>query len=469
MHDLSMITGLAERRSLAVGVSGGVALMLGSMVGLQPRAATGMVVALLVAMVAIAAPTASLVSLLFLTAIVPYGIQNRFGMGGSGLNSPGLLLSDVLLLLGLGMAVLALQRMRLSRRELVVAASVAAFLGLAVLQLLHGLRLGRGVGQAGGEFRSLLGFAGFLIALPILNQPGLRKRLLVSLLGLAVALGLWGIVQWVGHLGFEGDVGVRPGVRLTTTGTGQLQGGLFGFPVAIVACYAVLLGGAVRSRAAKASLAAAMFLNAVSLLLTFERTFWVATVAGLLVVTLKAGSLQRLKSVLLLPLLFIVLYAALSVVAPVELTTARQRLSSLKYGTVDRYRVEESDHVRTAIVRHPIVGSGLAATIFWGRPWAQVPAKSYAYSHNGYLWLAWKIGVPAAALLVILLGVAVLLRGPPGEGALEKSIRGGAQASLAALLVASVTFPSFRELSITPVMGLLLALAVVPLTARTEA
>ena len=37
-----------------------------------------------------------------------------------------------------------------------------------------------------------------------------------------------------------GDVGVRAGVALTSNGTGQLQGGEFAFPAAIVLCFAAL-------------------------------------------------------------------------------------------------------------------------------------------------------------------------------------------------------------------------------------
>lgn len=465
-----MVAAVAERKSLALAVAGGAGLALGGTAGLQPKMAIGLVAAALVATLAVRAPTASLVSLIFLTAIVPYAIENRFGVGG-GVNSPGLLLSDVLLFLGLGVAALTLHEQRLSRPELVAAVLVSLFLGVAILQLFHTLWLGRGTSQSGAELRELLGFGTCLIALPILHHQQARKRFLVSLVALALVLGLWGILQWVGHFSFGGDVGVRQGVRLTSTGKGQLQGGLFGFPVAVVACYAILLGGSVRSTLARVALGTAIFLNAVSLLLTFERTFWIATIAGLLAVTLKANSLQRLKGLLLLPLLLVVFLATISVVAPVELTTARERLLSLRQygGTVDRYRIEESGHVDAAIRQHPIVGSGLAATIFWGRAWAGVPPKSYAYSHDGYRWLAWKIGIPGAALLVILLGAAVLLRGPPGEDALAKSIRGGAQASLLTLLLASVTFPSFSALSITSVMGVLLALSVAALPAQREA
>jgi O-Antigen ligase len=465
LHYLIVVTALAERTWVAVGATAAIGLSIGAMAGVQPRLAMGLVAGSMLAMVVVRTPTASLVCLIFLTAIVPYGLQNQFGIGGSGVDSPGILLSDVFLLLGLGVAALALQQERLTRRELVAAALITLFIVVTALQFLQALRLGRSVGEAGAELRTLLGFGTYLIALPILHHPLARKRLFVCLLVLAVAVGGWGLVQWFGQFSFGGDVGVREGVRHTTAGTGQLQGSLFAFPVALVGCYAVLLGGAVRSTIGRLTLAVAVALNAISLLLTYERTFWIATLLGLLIVTLRARGPQRLKGLVILPLFLVAFYFTMALAAPAEMQAARERLLSLKYETVDRYRVEESEHVTEEIRHHPIVGSGLAATIFWGRPWAQVPPSAYTYSHNGYLWLAWKVGIPGAAILVLLLIAAILARGPPGEGALDQSIRGAAQLSLLTLLFINLNFPSFSALSITPVMGLLVALSIAAPTA----
>jgi hypothetical protein len=51
-----------------------------------------------------------------------------------------------------------------------------------------------------------------------------------------------------------------------------------------------------------------------------------------------------------------------------------------------RYRVVESGFVYDRIRAHPLTGSGLGASIFWGQPWAQVPPKTRHYSHDGYFW-----------------------------------------------------------------------------------
>ena len=107
------------------------------------------------------------------------------------------------------------------------------------------------------------------------------------------------------------------------------------------------------------------------------------------------------------------------------------------------------------------MGSGLGATILWGRAYEGVRPSAESFAHNGYLWLAWKLGVPAAALLLLLLAGAVLWRRPRGPTTLE-AIRGGAQAALLLLLLASATFPAFEVLGITAVMGLLVALCFAP-------
>jgi O-antigen ligase len=173
---------------------------------------------------------------------------------------------------------------------------------------------------------------------------------------------------------------------------------------------------------------------------------------------------RRVKALVGTPIVAVLAVAVLGAVAPGTLTTARERVLSLgQYSSDDsvRYRVVESGFVLAQVRAHPVVGSGLAAEIFWGQPWAQVPPRTYAFTHNGYLWLAWKLGIPAAVLLVLVIGCAVLLRAPPGDDALSSGVRRGAQGALLGLLLATITFPSFNVLSITPAMGILIALAIV--------
>ena len=94
-----------------------------------------------------------------------------------------------------------------------------------------------------------MGFTAGLIAIPILADPDGRARLFKGLIWAGLAIGLWGIVQWTVDIPFTAseDAGVRAGVRFTTTGRGQIQGGLFAFPVAVAMSAAALLSQEIRS------------------------------------------------------------------------------------------------------------------------------------------------------------------------------------------------------------------------------
>lgn len=405
-----------------------------------------------------------LVSLLVaVTAIVPYGLQNQYGIG-AGAGSPGLILSDVLLVAAVLMTAPWLLGTRHPPRARAVFVLVLFFLALCGTQFVRGFFSGRSPSDVGAEFRTMLGFAALLPAYRVLASD--RRHALIQ--GLAVAgilLGTWGLAQWTLNIEFAGarDVGVREGVRFTTAGRGQLQGGLFAFPVAILLALAALVSGRLQTTRAMVVALVIVLLNALSLLLTFERTFWVATLLGGALIVMKAGRAQRARAGLWGVAVLMVFFAVLATLLPGELTAARERLLSLSQYGNDRsihYRLAESRHVTDEIRQSPLIGSGFGASIFWGRPWERVPPSSFTYSHNGYLWLAWKIGIPAALLL--LAAIALCLRGGRARGPdpLFSAVRDGAQASLVALLLISVTFPSFSQLMITPTIGLLLAICV---------
>ncbi len=450
--------------SLGVTVAALAAIVLGLLVGQRPIVAIALAGVALIFALPFAAPAAHLALLVFVTAVVPFSVQN--GVAGGG-GTASVLPSDLLLISGLLRAALVVPRQQLDRRRMAMAFLIVVFLLLASLQFVHGLSAGAELSTVGFEYRVLLGFGTFLVAVPVLADERARRRLLGSLLFIGLAVGLWGILQYVVSLSFvtSSDAGVRAGVRFTSTGRGQVQGGLFAFPLVTVIAFAVLVSGKVRGASIRAALLAAVGLNVVAMLLTYERTFWVTTTLGLAFVALKAGRLQRAKAVFVGFGAIVFTLATLATVAPREFTAARERLLSLGQYASDssvRQRIVESRHVLDQIAAHPIVGSGLGASIWWGRPWESVPPRSNTYAHNGYLWLAWKLGLPAAILLSALLVTAVMRRGPPSGGPLFHAVRNGAQAGLLVLLLAMVTFPSVNSLAITPTIGLLLAICAAP-------
>jgi O-antigen/teichoic acid export membrane protein len=450
------------RRSAIPALAVAGAALVGAMAAIEPKMAVALVAGGLLVALPFAAPVAHLVLLVLVTAIVPFDLQNAVAFGG-GAGSPGLLPSDVLLLGGLARAGLVLLDTPLTRRSRWILAGLVAFLALASLQAVHGLRAGSDAGIAGAELRVLAGFGAAMIALPILADPASRARLFTGLLAVGLAVGLWGVVQWTVDIPFTaaGDAGVREGVRFTEAGRGQIQGGLFAFPVAVVMGVAVLLSHELRSARARALVVLVVALNAVDLLLTYERTFWVTTLLALTALALRATPRQRARALIAGPALLAVVVAGLAAVAPRDVAAARERLLSLSQYDTDlsvRFRVTETRNVMSAIEGRSLAGSGLGATIVWGRAYEGVRPTAESFAHNGYLWLAWKLGVPAAALLVVLLGAVVLLRGPP-ETTTRGALRAGAQAALLLLLIASFTFPAFNALGITAAMGVLVALS----------
>jgi O-antigen ligase len=158
-----------------------------------------------------------------------------------------------------------------------------------------------------------------------------------------------------------------------------------------------------------------------------------------------------------------------AIVAPTNLTAARQRLVSVGHYGQDkslRARTLEARHVTEQIRAHPALGSGLGAQILWGRPYERVKPTYQSFSHNGYLWLAWKLGIPSAALLVLLLAMAIARRRGPPAASTPQAVRLGAQAALLASLLQGFIYPTFVA-SVTVAMGLLLAMALGPWAANT--
>lgn len=414
------------------------------------------------AMIALAflAPVVHLTLLLAITLIVPFELLNAYSFGGEG--SPGLLISDVLLLTGLLRAGVVLVRAPLDRRQVLSGLVIAVLLVVWTLQSMRGILAGASVSDTGFELRSLLGWGTLIVALPILADSRARARLIRASMVIGLLLGLWGLVQYFANVPFDevGHYGVRESVAFTS-GARQIQGGLFGFPVAFLLALAALASGESLRTRARALLIAVALTNGLSLLFTFQRTFWLATAAGFCLLVVRGGATQRLKSLTVLVAVCAVTIPLLAAASPSVLGDARTRLLSVSEYASDnslRARLVESRRAVDKIQERPWTGWGLGDEVRWGLPWLDVPPKNEAFLHNGYLWMAWKIGLPATALLVALILWAIVARGPTGVRPLVARIRHGAQATLLAMLAVAVTFPTFRVLVITPTLGVLLAL-----------
>jgi O-antigen ligase len=437
-----------SRRYVVAACAG--ALAFGLLLPVSPWAAVAWLV---IVPLALAAPVWALGLMIGMTVLVPFDKQDALAVIG-GRGHPGLLIVDALLLLGLMRIGWQIVRGHLKvDLPLFVGIISAAVCAAAPM---WGIANGADISVSGQEGRRVvLGVGTFLLAWPLLGKRSARQRLVWILVGIGLALALWGLYQWVFAVRFTigGDVGVRGGFA-----SGQLQGGMYAYPVAVVLAWAALLSGQVRNVNARRLLAVILCLNAVCLLLTFERTLWAATAVGcvLVVVTSGAGAFLYAIKWACAGVAVLVIAAAM---APAQLSTALERWSLVGEVSSDssfKYRLFESRAVADMIYARPITGSGFGATITWNVR-DTFATQTTAYSHAGYLWLAWKIGIPAAVFFVVLLLRAVLRRSPSDDTAEWHALRMGSQAALLALLIVCLTFPVFNALGITALAGLLVA------------
>ena len=468
-----MTEALAPRAWITATLLGGLAMALGVLADRHPSYAVAVAALAVVTLFAFMAPVTHLTILIALTTLVPYSVADAYHVGGGGSGNGGLQVSDLFLLTGLLRAALVLPRLRLTRRQITVTALVVTACVFTLYEAVQGLHAGQPLSEVGAEFRALAGgFALALIAITALADRGAHPRVLRALLLLGLALGLLGIAQWTLGASFGGDFGVRSGVSLTTSGVGQLQGGLFAFPVAVVLAVAALTSGALRDRRQRTVVAAVLVLNTVSLLLTFERTFWVSTVVAVLLVVMRSGRSRRIRALISIVVAATVGVSVLAALSPTTLQTAEQRLLSIGQYQTDnsvRYRTVESGFVIAKIRAKPLLGWGLGDTIYWGQPWDQVPPSAQSYTHVGYLWLFWHEGILGGAVFLLLLALSALWPGRARAGTIVTSIKIGAQAAIVALLIENFTFPVFHQGSqIAYVMGFLVAYCALPTVLRSR-
>jgi hypothetical protein len=238
--------------------------------------------------------------------------------------------------------------------------------------------------------------------------------------------------------------------------------GLLVFPIAAVVSLAVVTGSPPRSTAARALLLATFLANSLAIVLSFERTIVLAELGGCILLFLRGTAAQRLRMVAWAPPVVAAGIASVALASPAVLPAYAQRLSSLTSVQTDQsvlYRIQESHVVGQEIAARPVTGSGLGATILIGRPGTNQPLAPRRFAENGYQWLAWKLGLPIAALLWLVLAWAIFARGSRREPLQDLIVRRACQCALATLAVATITFPSVNDLEVTPVIGLLAALA----------
>lgn len=403
-------------------------------------------------------PAILLLSLLAVNTIAPQRWQAHGAVAG-------LLPADALLAVALGWAALDLPWRRMDRRTCWVAGGLVAFMAIVMAQEARAIALGRSLSGSGGEARVLIGLGTLLVALPLLADPAGRLRLGRGLAALGLVLGAWGVAQSVLGLSFEPP----PDLAAVTSPSHATAGrtiGMFAFPVAALAALAGLAVGAARTMVGHVVLVLVVVANLAAIVLAFERTFMVATVLGIAVLVTRTRGATRLRLAGMTTAVALAATLSLAVLNPSLLAATGAHVATVLHPGGDpsiRYRAAESAMVRSQIAASPWIGGGMGATIRIGRPGTLRAIVDRRYAENGYLWLAWKAGIPAAALVCALLLAAITApRRQSLPDAPGRALALGAQSSLVALAVASIAFPSFAQIGIASLIGVLAACCLIP-------
>ncbi|HEV7937916.1 MAG TPA: O-antigen ligase family protein [Solirubrobacteraceae bacterium] len=286
--------------------------------------------------------------------------------------------------------------------------ALAPGLVMLVLAMIAGAVTGH---AAGASVRSVVlseNVLAYLLLLPLaISNLALDRRQVSLLLGGAVALAIvkagLGLVEVAGHYGesIEGNA----------TLTYYEPAANWLIMIALLATVAAIVG---RARLPLWMLLGTPLLVA-SLVLSYRRSFWIASVLGLLLVLLlgltPAG--RRLLVPVGLAIAFaILLLGSINFQAQLPIVKRAESLAptSLEANAEDRYRLDERANVLAEIGRHPITGLGMKVP--WEanvQPLSVEHEEGREYVHFAVLWYWLKLGILGLfAYMSLLLGSALL-------------------------------------------------------------
>lgn len=188
-----------------------------------------------------------------------------------------------------------------------------------------------------------------------------------------------------------------------------------------------------------------------SLVLSYRRSFWIASVLGLLLV-LMLGTTPAGRRMLVPASLFVVvaiwLLGSISFQSqlPIAKRVASLNPSSLEANAEDRYRLDERANVLAEIDAHPITGLGM--TIPWNTTVRSLSLEHPGgrdYVHFAALWFWLKLGILGFIAYVGMIAASVVLAWQAWRRSHEPMLRAFALASLCGIagLVVMDTTASF--------------------------
>jgi O-antigen ligase len=310
-------------------------------------------------------------------------------------------------LLGLAVVAVLLDRLR-AGRPLRLPGPLTVPLALVALAAVGGITTGH---FAGVSAKDLLFASRQLVWLPLVPLLVVNvvetERQLRGALALGAALAL--VKAVIGVAGVVAGVGI---VVEGATITYYEPTANWLMLLVILAVVAALL---LRARPPGWLIAAAPLL-ALSLVLSFRRSFWIACLlAVLLVVLLGSRPLGRRIAVLVVVLLGVAAYTvSLQPAQSQSQTPIVERAQSIEPSKVesnaqDRYRIDELANVAASIRKRPITGLGLGGQWAAVHPLGVEHENGRGYTHVAALWWWMKLGILGLFAYVSLVGTMMFM------------------------------------------------------------
>lgn len=317
-----------------------------------------------------------------------------------------------------------------------------------------------------GEGRHLMYLLLFPLSVAVLDTKERVQRFLVGLLALGVLFSLGQIMQGIFHVRIFGDSGrLVVAQTLDVKSYGATISNTGGLNIIVLLMFTAASWYVLKAIRTLRFLSLTV-LSAVGILLTFGRTTWGATLLGMAVVVYLLG-LRRSWPMLLWSLLGATLALAMLIaVKPAMLDALAARATSvereIEYGSSAAWRYYEAETVLPQIAAHPVLGLGLGAAYRRPAPSDALP-EQVRYIHNGYLFVASKMGMPALSLMLWCLGLVFAWSWRSARTEPDLKLRGvhaAVCAGVLSVLLASVTEPHLMRDSSLAYLGVLAGLTV---------
>lgn len=321
-----------------------------------------------------------------------------------------------------------------------------------------------------GETRDLLYLALLPVAVVILRQRDRQRRFVVSFVVLGCLFAVGQVLQGVFNIPVFGSQGISALETLGRQHDGTTRANTLGLNV-IVFSLLLTLGAHVLGLIRRGLFCLVGGLLFVGIVLTFGRTTYAAVLVcmGVVVWWLDA---KKLPTFLCSLLLVVVVGAGMGLMLRPEsfeavyfrMTTIGEEINR---GYSAQWRFWEMEAMLPQLAKHPFVGVGLGADYKGGLGTALNPELN-RYVHNGYLYMAGKMGLPALACFLLMMGsiAAIGRRSAKRSDSPWSRVVGAASAAMMIrFLAASITEPHL--MSDYGVVVIAVAGALVTLSARS--